>query len=51
MTLWVLTNDINDYKSVLSEDEKCIESHPFQKVAQDTNFVTDWVIVAFYCLS
>ncbi|PKG40466.1 putative manganese transporter [Psychromonas sp. Urea-02u-13] len=47
MMLWALTKEIDDYKSTVSEDEKCIESHPLQKAAQDTNFVTAWVIVAF----
>jgi hypothetical protein len=47
MMLWALTKEIDDYKSAVSEDEKCIESHPLQKAAQDTNFVTAWVIVAF----
>ncbi len=31
----------------VSEDEKCVGSHPLQKTAQDTNFVTAWVVVAF----
>jgi hypothetical protein len=47
MMLWALTKEIDDYKSAVSEDEKSIESHPLQKAAQDTNFVTAWVIVAF----
>jgi hypothetical protein len=47
MALWAMTKDIEDYKSAVSEDDKCITSHPFQKTAQDTNFVTAWVIVAF----
>ena len=47
MVLWALTKEIKDYKSIVSEDEKCITSHPLQKAAQDTNFVTAWVIVAF----
>lgn len=47
MFLWGLTREIEDYKSAVSEDEKCIGSHPLQKTAQDTNFVTAWVVVAF----
>lgn len=31
----------------LFEDNKCVSSHPIQKAAQDTNFVSAWVIVAF----
>ena len=31
----------------MSEDPKTVTSHPLQKAAQDTNFVTAWVIVAF----
>lgn len=47
MTLWAFTKEIKDYESSVSEDTKCITSHPMQKTAQDTNFVTAWVIVAF----
>ncbi|MEZ9388950.1 putative manganese transporter [Vibrio lentus] len=47
MFLWGLTREIEDYKSAVSEDEKCVGSHPLQKTAQDTNFVTAWVVVAF----
>ncbi|MBA5762593.1 putative manganese transporter [Vibrio sp. 404] len=47
MLLWAMTKEIKDYESTVSEDRKCITSHPLQKAAQDTNFVTAWVIVAF----
>lgn len=47
MSLWALTKDIEDYKSSVSEDDKCVTSHPIQKAAQDTNFVSSWVIIAF----
>ncbi len=47
MLLWALTKEIEDYRSTVSEDNKCISSHPIQKAAQDTNFVSAWVIVAF----
>lgn len=47
MLLWSLTKEIQDYQSTVSEDTKCVQSHPFQKAAQDTNFVSAWVIVAF----
>ncbi|KJY83233.1 hypothetical protein TW81_09490 [Vibrio galatheae] len=47
MLLWSLTKEINDYESTVTEDTKQISSHPIQKAAQDTNFVTAWVIVAF----
>ncbi|WP_375320305.1 putative manganese transporter [Aliivibrio logei] len=47
MMLWSLTKEISDYQSTVSEDNKCISSHPIQKAAQDTNFVSAWVIVAF----
>ncbi|MUK61701.1 hypothetical protein GNP81_14250 [Aliivibrio fischeri] len=47
MMLWSLTKEISDYQSTVSEDNKCISSHPMQKAAQDTNFVSAWVIVAF----
>ncbi|MBU2897875.1 putative manganese transporter [Vibrio hepatarius] len=47
MLLWSLTKEIKDYRSTVSEDAKTITSHPLQKAAQDTNFVTAWVILAF----
>ena len=47
MLLWSLTKEIKDYRSTVSEDPKTVTSHPLQKAAQDTNFVTAWVIVAF----
>lgn len=47
MLLWSMTKEIKDYESTVSEDHKSISSHPIQKAAQDTNFVTAWVIVAF----
>ncbi|MEZ8825013.1 putative manganese transporter [Vibrio sp. 10N.261.55.A7] len=47
MFLWAMTKEIKDYQSTVSEDEKYSGSHPIQKAAQDTNFVTAWVIVAF----
>lgn len=47
MLLWAMTKEIKDYESTVSEDAKCVSSHPLQKAAQDTNFVTAWVIVAF----
>ena len=49
MLLWSLTKEIKDYRSTVSEDTKTVTSHPLQKAAQDTNFVTAWVIVAFMC--
>ena len=47
MLLWSLTKEISNYQSTVSEDNKCVTSHPMQKAAQDTNFVSAWVIVAF----
>jgi len=47
MILWAFTKEIKDYESQVSEDKKCISAHPLQKTAQDTNFVTAWVIGAF----
>lgn len=47
MLLWSLTKEIKDYESTVSEDKKTVSSHPLQKAAQDTNFVTAWVILAF----
>lgn len=47
MLLWSLTKEIKDYESTVAEDTKQVWSHPIQKAAQDTNFVTAWVILAF----
>ncbi|MEF1200253.1 putative manganese transporter [Vibrio owensii] len=47
MFLWAMTKELDDYKSTVSEDDKIIDSHPIQKAAQDTNFVSAWVILAF----
>ncbi len=47
ISLWSFTKEIEDYRTVVSEDEKTLGSHPMQKTAQDTNFVTAWVVVAF----
>ncbi|WP_413701826.1 putative manganese transporter [Psychromonas sp. KJ10-10] len=47
MLLWSFTKDINDYEAVVGEDKKHTASHPLQKVAQDTNFVTAWVVATF----
>ncbi|WP_025822892.1 putative manganese transporter [Shewanella marina] len=47
MFLWALTSDIYDYQSAVAEDDKSRASHPIQKAAQDTHFISAWVIVAF----
>jgi len=47
MLLWSLTKEIKGYESTVAEDTKQVSSHPIQKAAQDTNFVTAWVILAF----
>ncbi len=47
MLLWALSRDISDYESAVSEDPKEKTNTLFQRVAQDTNFVTSWVICAF----
>lgn len=47
MLLWSLTKEIKDYESTVAEDNKSLSSHPLQKAAQDTNFITAWVVVAF----
>lgn len=46
MFLWAMTKELGDYQSTVSEDDKIIDSHPIQKAAQDTNFVSAWVILA-----
>lgn len=47
LLLWALSRDITDYESAVSEDPKLASSHMYQRIAQDTNFVTSWVIGAF----
>lgn len=47
MLLWATSRDITDYESAVSEDPKARTANLFQRVAQDTNFVTSWVIGAF----
>jgi len=47
MLLWATSRDVTDYQSAVSEDPKGGSSNLFQRVAQDTNFVTSWVIGAF----
>lgn len=47
MVLWALTREIDSYQSAVSEIEKVRQAHPLQKAAQDTNFVSAWVIIAF----
>lgn len=47
MLLWSVSRDITDYESAVAEDPKHRTANLFQRVAQDTNFVTSWVIAAF----
>ncbi|MGF1685789.1 putative manganese transporter [Photobacterium japonica] len=47
MLLWATSRDITDYESAVSEDPKHRTANLFQRVAQDTHFVTSWVIAAF----
>ena len=47
MLLWATSREITDYESAVSEDPKNQTSDLLQRVGQDTNFVTSWVISAF----
>jgi len=47
MLLWAVSREVTDYESAVSEDPKTNISNLFQRIAQDTNFVTSWVIGAF----
>ncbi|WP_120512585.1 putative manganese transporter [Photobacterium salinisoli] len=49
MLLWSLSRDIQGYRDAVSEDPKPDKASLFERVAQDTNFVTTWVISAFLC--
>jgi hypothetical protein len=47
ISLWAITRDVGCYEDVVAEDTKCQSAGMMQKTAQDTNFVTAWVVVAF----
>ncbi|ELR66532.1 Putative manganese transporter, 11 TMS [Photobacterium marinum] len=47
MLLWATSRDVTDYQSAVAEDPKANTANLFQRVAQDTNFVTSWVVGAF----
>jgi hypothetical protein len=47
ITLWACSGEVTNYQTTVSEDSKVNTRSLFQKVAQDTNFVASWVIVAF----
>jgi hypothetical protein len=47
MVLWALSREVTSYQSLVSEDLTINTQNLFQKVAQDTNFVASWVILAF----
>lgn len=47
MLIWATSREITNYESAVSEDPKAASSKLFQRVGQDTNFVTSWVIGAF----
>ncbi|KDM90092.1 putative manganese transporter [Photobacterium galatheae] len=49
MVLWSLSREVSNYQDAVSEDPKPATASLFQRVAQDTNFVTTWVIGAFLC--
>ncbi|MCE0556978.1 putative manganese transporter [Motilimonas sp. E26] len=46
LSLWALTKKTCDYQSTVAESDKQTCIHPMEKVAQDTHFVSAWVIVA-----
>ncbi len=47
ITLWACSGEVTSYKTIVAEDSKVNTRNLFQKVAQDTNFVASWVIMAF----
>lgn len=47
ITLWACSGEVTNYQTIVSEDSKVNTRNLFQKVAQDTNFVASWVIIAF----
>lgn len=47
ITLWACSGEVTSYQTIVAEDSKVNTRNLFQKVAQDTNFVASWVIMAF----
>ncbi|OUR61789.1 hypothetical protein A9Q74_07700 [Colwellia sp. 39_35_sub15_T18] len=47
ITLWACSGEVTGYQTIVAEDSKVNTRSLFQKVAQDTNFVASWVIIAF----
>ncbi|MBY6197856.1 putative manganese transporter [Vibrio hangzhouensis] len=47
MCLWACTNEIKAHQKTVAVEHKTSHSHPIQKAAQDTHFVSAWVISAF----
>lgn len=47
LTLWALSAKNDSYSELSKENDSVLPKHWIRKVAQDTQFVTSWVIVAF----
>jgi hypothetical protein len=47
MMLWAISHEVNNYQGVVSEDKKQPKASPIQQAAQDTHFVSAWVITTF----
>lgn len=47
MLLWGVSHEVKSYQGIVSEDIKQPKASPIQQAAQDTHFVSAWVISTF----
>ncbi len=47
MLLWAISHEVKSYQCMVSEDVKQPKASPIQQAAQDTHFVSAWVITTF----
>ncbi|BFM50954.1 hypothetical protein THO17_31170 [Marinomonas sp. THO17] len=49
LLLWALSAKTDSFTELTKENDNRLPKHWLRKVAQDTQFVTSWVVVAFLC--
>ncbi len=49
LLLWALSAKSDRFSELAKENDNILPKHWIRKVAQDTQFVTSWVVVAFLC--
>ncbi|RBO84964.1 putative manganese transporter [Marinomonas aquiplantarum] len=49
LLLWALSAKSDRFSELAKENDNSLPKHWIRKVAQDTQFVTSWVVVAFLC--